>query len=339
MTQTPNTPAAISGEIVSTAAGEGVDRLVSDRTRERIADAVPPATERAYARQLTRYTDWCATHGRTAFPGTEQTLAEFVSHLCDLKLGRSSIEQAIAAIRTAHRLAGYPHQPDTTGARMVLRSHARVLARTGRRTKQAPPIVLDTLRAMIAATDTTTLIGLRDRALLVLGFALMGRRSELAALDITDVVKTDDGLDVLIRMSKTDQDAVGEVVAVPRGTHPDTDPVRVLDAWLAALAERGVAGGRLLRSVNRWGQLAESISEDGINRAVRAAAERAGLPNPETYSAHSLRAGGATAAYKAGAPISQITRHGRWADGSPTVNKYIRAADRWTDNAMRGVGL
>jgi integrase len=339
MTQTPNTPAVISGEITPAAAAGGVDRLVSDRTRERIADAVPPATERAYARQLTRYTDWCAQHGRTAFPGTEQTLAEFVSHLCDLDLGKASIEQAIAAIRTAHRLQGYPHRPDTAAARMVLRSHTRTQARAGRRTKQAPPIILDTLRAMIAATDSATLLGLRDRALLVLGFALMGRRSELAALDISDVTETADGLEVLIRMSKTDQDAVGEIVAIPRGTHPDTDPVRVLHAWLAALAEHGVEAGRLLRSVNRWGQLSDSISEDGINKAVRAAAERAGLPNPQTYSAHSLRAGGATAAYKAGAPISQITRHGRWADGSPTVNRYIRAADRWSDNAMRGVGL
>lgn len=339
MTQTPNTPAAISGEIVPSTTAGGVDRHVSDRTRERIAASVPDTTRRAYGRQLARFEDWCTEAGRTAYPCSAETLAEFVSHLCDLNLGPASIEQAVAAIRTQHRNLGYPHQPDTSAARMVLRSHRRNRADSGKRTKQAPPIVLDTLRAMISATDATTVLGLRDRALLVLGFALMGRRSELAALDITDVTETPDGLEVLIRKSKTDQDALGEVVAIPRGTHPDTDPVRVLRAWLAALAEHGVDEGRLLRSVNRWGHLADSISEDGINKAVRAAAERAGLPNPGTYSAHSLRAGGATAAYKAGAPISQITRHGRWADGSPTVNRYIRAADRWSDNAMRGVGL
>ena len=66
---------------------------------------------------------------------------------------------------------------------------------------------------------------------------------------------------------------------------------------------------------------------------------RAGLPNANEITAHSLRAGGATAAYRAGAPIATITRHGRWAEGSPVVLRYIRAVDKWKDNPMAGVGL
>jgi len=95
----------------------------------------------------------------------------------------------------------------------------------------------------------------------------------------------------------------------------------------------------LLRSVTRWGRPSGSISEDGINKAVRVAAVRAGLPNAETFTAHSLRAGGATASYKAGAPVSVIARHGRWSENSPVVLGYIRAVDKWTDNPMRGIGL
>jgi integrase len=72
---------------------------------------------------------------------------------------------------------------------------------------------------------------------------------------------------------------------------------------------------------------------------VRRAAERAGLPHPERYSAHSLRTGGATAAYQAGAPVSVIAAHGRWSPTSPVVLGYIRAVDRWADNPMKGVGL
>lgn len=316
-----------------------LDRAVSDKTRERIAAAIPDTTRRAYTRQLARFEDWCGDHGRTAYPCTAETLAEFVSHLCDLELGFSSIDQAIAAIRSAHAVRGFPHKPDTKAARMVLRTHTRDLAAKGTRKRKAPPVVVDALRAMITATAPDTLLGLRDRALLVLGFALMGRRSELAALNISDVTETPDGLMIVIRQSKTDQDAQGAEVAVPRGVHADTDPVRVIQAWLAALAERGVTSGRLLRSVNRWGALAGSISEDGINKAVRAAAERAALPGAEKYTAHSLRAGGATSAYKAGAPVSQIALHGRWSEKSPVVLGYIRAADQWQDNAMRGVGL
>ncbi|WP_370380646.1 tyrosine-type recombinase/integrase [Catenulispora sp. GAS73] len=300
---------------------------------------MPESTQRAYGRHLARFETWCRENGRTAYPCSDETLAEFVSHLCDCDLSVSYIDQAIAAIRTAHRMRGFAHQPGTTAARLVLRTHRKDKAAAGVRTKQAPPIVLDILRKMIDATQADTMLGLRDRALLVLGFALMGRRSELAALNIDDITETDDGLLILIRKSKTDQDAKGEEVAIPRGVHAATDPVRVVRAWLATLAEKGITEGRLVRSVDRWGNPRNAISENGINAAVRAAAVRAELPKAETYSAHSLRAGGATAAYKGGAPVSQIARHGRWAENSPVVHKYIRAVDQWDDNPMRGVGL
>ena len=81
------------------------------------------------------------------------------------------------------------------------------------------------------------------------------------------------------------------------------------------------------------------LSADAIGDLVRRAAERAGLPHPERYGAHSLRAGGATAAYEAGAPVSVIAAHGRWSPTSPVVLGYIRAVDRWADNPMKGVGL
>lgn len=328
-----------AADLAPAEAAAGIDATISDATRERIDDGMSANTRRAYERQLRRFTDWCTAAGRSALPCSPQTLAEYVASLCADGLGPASIEQAIAVIRTAHRLAGFEHQPDTTAARLVLRSHRRERAEQGTRTRKAPPITLEILRAMIDATPADTLAGKRDRALLVLGFALMGRRSELAALHIGDVDETDNGLEVLIRMSKTDQDAAGETVAIPRGTHPDTDPVRVVRVWLAALAALGITEGPLLRAVNRHGRPGQAISPDGINKAVRAAAERANVPNAERITAHSLRAGGATAAYKAGAPVSVIAGHGRWAANSPVVLGYIRAVDKWTDNAMRGVGL
>jgi integrase len=175
--------------------------------------------------------------------------------------------------------------------------------------------------------------------MVVLGFALMGRRSELVALQISDIRETSDGLLVLVRASKTDQEGHGEEVAIPYGSHADTCPVRLVRAWIALLVENGITDGPLLRSVNRHGQIGRGLTGDGANKAIRAAAVRAGLPNATEISAHSLRAGGATAAYHAGAPIATITRHGRWAEGSPVVLRYIRAVDKWKDNPMAGVGL
>lgn len=313
------------------------DASLKPTTRRMIEDSVPPNTRAAYARQWDRFVDWCVTEGRSPLPATPETLADFVEHLCADGLGPSSIEQAIAVVRTLHRLAGRKGEPDTELARRVLRTHRRERAAAGQRTRKATPAVLAALRSMLDACEPDTAAGLRDRLVLVLGFALMGRRSELAALDLADVVETDDGLLVRIAKSKTDQDAQGAEVAIVRGQHKDTDPVRLLRAWRAVLAERGITAGRLLRSVDRHGRIGEGLSGDGINRIVRAAAIRAKLPNAETYTAHSLRAGGATAAYKGGAPVADIAAHGRWAPNSPVVLGYIRAVDKWTDNPMRGL--
>lgn len=161
----------------------------------------------------------------------------------------------------------------------------------------------------------------------------------MAALNLDDVDETDEGLLVLIRASKTDQDALGVEVAIPYGQHPDTCPVRLVRAWRAALAEHGVTTGRLLRSITRHGALGQRLSVDALTDIVRDRAAAAGLPAAEHFSAHSLRAGGVTSAAQAGAPVSAIAAHGRWAEGSPVVLGYIRATDLWRDNPMRGVGL
>src|SRR5258708_5585502 len=90
-----------------------LDRAVSERTRERIADGMSANTRRAYDRNLTAFTARCAKEGRSPLPCTAETLAEYVTVLCDASRAPSSIEQIIATIRTAHRLAGFEHQPDT----------------------------------------------------------------------------------------------------------------------------------------------------------------------------------------------------------------------------------
>jgi len=324
---------------VTRTAPAAADTALSDATRQRILDSDAPNTTRAYTRWLEEFTAWCTDHGRSPLPATPETAAEFTSHLVDAGLGPASIEQALAAIRTWHRNAGLKGQPDTEGARRVLRTHRRQLAANGRRTHKATPVLVDALREMVGTCDPTTLAGLRNRAILVLGLAMMGRRSELAELDLRDVTETPDGLLVYVRSSKTDQNAEGAEVPVPCGTNPDTDPVRVVRAWTDALAARGVHTGRLFRSITRHGTVRSSLSTDAINQIVKTAARRAGLSAADGYSGHSLRAGGATSAARAGAPLTAIAGQGRWSEKSPVVAGYIRSVEQWTDNPMNGIGL
>ncbi|MER5910064.1 hypothetical protein ABT124_06030 [Streptomyces sp. NPDC001982] len=160
---------------------------------------------------------------------------------------------------------------------------------------------------MVDATNPETLAGLRDRALVVLGFAMMARRSEPAALQLEDVRFGDDGLTALVRKSKTDQTAEGAEVRVPHGAHPDTDPVRVVRAWLQALARHGSTSGPLLRQINRWDQLQPGgMSGAAINDRVHHLALADGPPNAPDFTAHGLRASGPTEAAKARHPVSFI---------------------------------
>jgi integrase len=310
-----------------------VNATISEGTAQRIAEATAANTHRAYDRQWRIFEAWCAEQGRKAEPASDATLAEYASALVTAGAGVATVEQAIATVRRVHRDRGIT-QPDTRAARLVLRTHRREQASAGIQVRKAPPAAREQLRAMVAACPDGPL-GVRDRALLVLGVVMMGRRSELAALDLADVVEVDEGLLVRVRMSKVDQDAVGADVTVPEGSRPDTCPVRAVRAWRDLLDEQGITSGPLFRAVNRYDQIsARRMSGDGINRVVRAAAIRADLPGAERYSAHSLRSGGATAAARAGAHRNAIAVQGRWSKKSHVVDDYIQMVDKWKDNPM-----
>ena len=143
---------------------------------------------------------------------------------------------------------------------------------------------------MVDAADAG-LIGARDRALILLGFAGAFRRSELVGLDVEDCAFGKDGLTVTLRRSKTDQDGAGRKIGIPYGANPDTCPVRTVQAWLELA---GIAAGPLFRSINRHGQVQPGrLSGIDVARVVKKLAERAGLDSAK-YAGHSLRAGHAT---------------------------------------------
>ncbi|MBO0876140.1 MAG: site-specific integrase [Pseudonocardia sp.] len=329
------------------------DEQMSASARARLYRSVPANTRRAYARvwdgrpapdapaperAVDRgFTGWCEIHNRTPMPATAQTLAEYVAYLADADKAPATIEQAIAAIRTRHRLAGHgKHYPDAELALAVLRDHRRDRAAAGRSgQRQALPVLVESLRKMVDTIDPTTPLGARDHALLLLGVVMFARRSEMAALDWDDLTDAAEGMLIRIRMSKTDTDAQGESVPVLYGAFPGTDPIRVLARWRDTLAARGIAGGPVLRSVTKGGTIGGRLSTKSINTIVARRARLAGLG--DGYSAHSLRAGAATIAHLNGAPVATICRLGRWTPGSRAVLGYIRSVDQWKGHPFRGV--
>jgi len=190
------------------------------------------------------------------------------------------------------------------------------------------------IRAMMENTDAG-LIGLRDRVLILLGFAGAFRRSEVAGLNVADLEFSRDGLAVTLRRSKTDQEAQGRKIGIPYGSNPETCPVRTLQAWLE---RAGLTEGPVFRSLNRHGQIQPGrLSGADVARIVKKLAQRAGL-DPAKYAGHSLRAGHATSAAASGASERSImnqTGH----RSVQMVRRYIREGSLFRENSAGKLGL
>jgi site-specific recombinase XerD len=330
---------------------------LSGAAREALAAGTADSTRRAYSTDWAQFTDWCAGNGRTALPATPETIVEYVTVLTTTprpKTGRpyspSSIERAVAAIRTAHSAANL-NPPSTKGARIVLRGYRDRLARAkdpAAKPKRAQPAVPTALRAMLATLDRDTLIGKRDAALLLLGYATAARVSELVALDLVDAVETEQGIEASVYRKKIK--AFTES-AVPYGSNPATCPVRAVRALREALAEVDRTEGPLFVRIDRHGRIAPPMYRRGVpigdpfgRLTAQAAAQvvertAAAADLEGQWTGHSLRRGFATAARKAGHDLVRIGRHGGWADGSKALLGYFEDSDRWEDNPVAGTGL
>jgi len=332
--------------------GTSRDTTVSDGVLTRIEAGVPDNTRRAYAGDWRRFTEWCGLAGRQALPATPETLAEYASHLADQGRAPATITRALASVSVIHQLGGH-HPPSLLPARAAVKGYRRQRARAKiPNARPASALPVGQLRQASAALDPADVRQLRDRVVLVLGWAMMARRGTLTALDIGDIARVEGGLDVTVRQGKADQEAEGRVVAVPYGSDPLTCPVRITLGWIDLLTARGIHHGPLLRYVDRHGRVAgepgarlagmpsadSRLSGHAINRIVQRAGLAAGI-DARKLTAHSVRAGGASGAHLGGADLLTIGRHGGWVDGSAALLGYIRDVDRWARNPMYQAGL
>jgi integrase len=264
-------------------------------------------------------------------PAAPKTLAIYLAAGARRGLKVATLSQAIAAIASQHEEAGFdgPH-----GARLVKRVWKGIRRTCGTAPRQVAPTTVEVLRALSAALPDSR-IGVRDRALLVVGFGAARRRSELVALDLDDVCFKPNGLIVRVRRSKTDQDGEGNDVGLRAGDNPLTCPVRTLRAWLQA---GPITEGALFRNINRHGHLGARLTPAAVDRIIKRAAVVAGI-DPTEYAGHSLRAGLATVAGAAGKSDRRIAQQGGWGSRE-MVDRYVRLATLLDDdNPTANIGL
>jgi site-specific recombinase XerD len=295
--------------------------------RDFIARQVAPATLKAYRTDARLFADWCQARGVSAMPAAPETVATYLSAIATEGAKFSTVRRRVAAIAFLHESAD---RETPTSSRLVKATLAGIRRTIGVAPVKKSPATVGRVVEMIRLCPTT-LPGLRDRAMLLLGFAGAFRRSELVALRVEDVREVDGGLRVVIRRSKTDQDGAGQEIAIARGdVHC---PVIALKTWLQA-AE--ITGGFVFRPFARGGRVLDRpLSDRAVANRVKAYATRAGFVAAD-FSGHSLRAGAVTTAAESGAALlkmAELSRH----KSLDVLRGYVRSADLFKNHALGGV--
>ena len=278
-------------------------RALRARAAELASQTQATSTARAYDCDWREFVAWCDHAGRDPLPASPDTVMLFVTQQLMIRKP-STVERRLAAISHMHR-AHKLRRPVNEDVRDVLKGWVRV---HGANQQSKKALTVQQLRQMVRELPKNA-AGARDRALLLFGFATGLRRSELSALDLSDITFTAKGVRVFIRRSKTDQAGKGREVGIFPGKKTSSDPVIWLERYLDI---RGRSRGPLWLAGDGQGGLTDRrMSADAIYDAVQRACDCIGL-DPRQYGAHSLRAGCVTTAIEMGVPeslVMQLTGH------------------------------
>lgn len=309
--------------------GVELDQLIAtSQAYMRLAKA--PNTLRAYKGDWRQFEQWCLARGFQAVPASAEAVVLFLTE----QAGRrkvSTVTRRLSAISVAHHLAGFVSPSEAAEVRALMAGLRRA---RGTMPDRRRPLMAEQLEIVLKHLPPGAL-GLRDRALLLVGFAGAFRRSELVGLDWEDCEFVEQGVVIRLRRAKTDQEGEGRRIGIPYRPKRASCPVRALREWQE---HGGWETGPVFRPVNRHGDVEERrLSDKAVARIVQRSLVRAGL-DAEGYAGHSLRAGFATSAARGGASeraIMNQTGH----KSVTTLRQYIREGSLFLENAVERSGI
>ena len=275
-------------------------------------------TLRAYQSDFRDFSGFCVKNGLSSLPTQPKIIALYITHLSKSSKF-STLKRRIASISVIHKLKG--HYLDTKHPIIMENLHG--IKRTlGSRQKAKKPILINDLKLIIKAIDQDKI---RDKALILLGFAGGFRRSELVSILHEDIEFVQEGVKILIKRSKTDQSGEGTIKAIPYFDNQEFCPVITLRNYLNQKLSK-----------NTEDKVFE-ISDKSVALIIKKYAQKAGLDSSK-YAGHSLRSGFATTAAEFGAEernIMAMTGH----KTTQMVRRYIQEANLFKNNALNKIKL
>jgi len=283
-----------------------------------IRESLSENTRQAYRADLAHFIAWGGN-----LPAAPEMVARYLADHAD-SLAPASLARRVATLSKVHTANDWPNPSQCERVRATMRGIRRV---KGTAQDQAKPLLREDLFLILDAMGTDPRAR-RDRALLLIGWAGGFRCSELTGLDLADAEHAREGLILHIRRSKTDQTGQGRKIGIPLGRTRHC-PVAALTAWRETLT---ADHGPLFRPVDRHGNiLADRLRGDAVSTVLRDRLTVAGI-GPRGYSGHSLRAGLATSAIKAGVPTYKVrAQTGHASDAM--LSRYVRDGEMFDGNA------
>lgn len=302
--------------------GDLVPRAINctdgEAVRELIEHSVSDSTRVAYVSDLKHFAEWGGV-----LPAAPEIVAAYVAAYAGT-LSVATITRRVATLSKAHQAMAGSNPCQSALVKATLQGLRR---KHGTAQKQAKALTREDLFAILDPMGDS-MKDVRDRALLLVGFAGGFRRSEVVGLDVADIEQVRQGIIIMLRHSKTDQDGAGRKIGIPHGRTRHC-PVSAVTDWLT---RSGITEGAIFRPITRHGQLRpQRLSGDAVSEVIRERLAAAGI-DPKGYSGHSLRAGLATSAAQAGAStikIRQQTGH----SSDTMLARYIRDGELFVGNA------
>ena len=282
-------------------------------TMEKIDGAYAPSTIRAYKTNFKQFIYFCEGFNATPIPADPFNIASYIANLTKSGLKSSSIRIAIASISSIHKLNSFNDPTLHPDVKIELKRMHRKL---GRSSKQALGITKPMLEKMIGTTKED-LRGIRDKALMLIAYDSLCRRSELVSLRMEDIEYSGSNQpsSIRLRRSKTDQEAIGKVIKLTTKTQ------QAIGKWIKFSK---IEGGFLFRGVRNNGDISHGLNPSQINRIYKRLAKAANLPKEHirNISGHSMRVGAAQDLLISGQSLPSIMVRGRWSKPD-TAMRYL----------------
>jgi integrase len=297
-------------------------------------------TRRAYRIGVRAWCHWSAVHELPCLPARPEDVVAFLADERRCGLSVNTIELRRAAIRYLHFIAGCPIPTAAAEIAETVAGIRREAARNGDRPTKKLAATIEILREILAMIDLD-LVGLRDRAILLLGFVGALRRSEVAAVRVEHLDLRQRGYQLLLPISKGDREGQGVSVAIPYG-NTELCPVRAIQRWQSAA---GIASGPVFRRIwvapPRGGVVRpvtvgyDAIDPRTVARIVQSRAAAAGF-DPTALGGHSLKRGAMTTGMDRGVHPTRLKHLGRHKSYA-VMDEYLEIGDSFEGHPFSGL--